>query len=63
MVVIDVSMMFIDINSIVLLNIYDVDYHCIVIEICKSEAMNSLRNSDCSKNSGYWWNIKNFCLV
>ena len=54
MVVIDVSMMFIDINSIVLLNTYDVDYHCIVIEICKSEAMNSLRNSDCSKNSGYW---------
>ena len=36
----DVLMMSININSIAILNIHDVDYRCIIVRIRKSEAMN-----------------------
>ena len=36
----DVLMMSIDIDSIAILNIHDVDYRCIIVRISKSEAIN-----------------------
>ena len=39
----DVLMMFININSIAIFNIYRVDYYCIIVEIRNSEAINLLK--------------------
>ena len=36
----DVLMMSINIDSIVILNIHDVDYRCIIVRISKREAIN-----------------------
>ena len=38
----DLLMTFIDIDSIGILNIYGVDYRCIIVEITKKEAINVL---------------------
>ena len=47
----DISMIFIDINSVVILNIHGVDYFCIIVGITKSEAKNLLRDVDLSEKS------------
>ena len=44
-------MIFIDINSVVILNIHGVDYFCIIVGITKSEAKNLLRDVDLSEKS------------
>ena len=48
----DVLIMFVDINSIAILNIYDIDYRCIIVGITKSEAIVLLRNADFSEKTG-----------
>ena len=48
----DVLMMSSDISSIAFLNIFVVDYSCIIVGITKSEAINLLRNADLSAKSG-----------
>ena len=48
----NVLMMSIDINSIVILNIYGVDYRCIIVGISKIEAINLLKNADLREKSG-----------
>ena len=45
-------MMSFDINSIIILNIQGVDYHCITFRISKSEGMNLSKNADLSDKSG-----------
>ena len=45
----DISGMYIDINSIVILTIYDIDYCCIIIEISKREAIHLLKNAGLSE--------------
>ena len=44
--------MFIDANSIAILNTRGVDYHCIIDVITKSEAINLLRKADFREKSG-----------
>ena len=44
-------LMFIDINSIAILNVHGVDYCCFIIWIIKKEAINVLKNNDLSKRS------------
>ena len=45
----DVLMMPIDLNSIFILNIHGVDYHCIITGITKLEAINLLINANLSE--------------
>ena len=47
-----VATMSIDIYSAATLNIYGVDYHCIIVEISKNEAINIFKISDLSKKTG-----------
>ena len=44
--------MSIDINSIVILNIHGVDYHCDILGITTNEAINVFKNADLNKRSG-----------
>ena len=48
----DVLMMYFFLNSIVILNIYGVDYQSIISGINKSEALNLFKNVDLSGKSG-----------
>ena len=49
----NVLMIFIDVNSIVILNIPGVDYSCIIVGITKSETITLLRNNaDLIEKSG-----------
>lgn len=48
----DVLTMSIDINNITILDIYGVDYRCIIHGIGKSEAIKLSRNADLSEKSG-----------
>ena len=41
-----------ELNSIAILNIHDVDYRCIINGISKSEAINLLLNVDLSEKNG-----------
>ena len=41
----DLTMLSVDISDIAIITIKSVDYHCIIHNICKSEAINSLNNS------------------
>lgn len=50
----DVLMMSINIDSIVILNIHDVDYRCIIVRISKREAINFI--NEC------WFEWK-FCII
>ena len=47
----DVLTMSIDINNITILDIYGVDYRCIIHGIVKSEAIKLSRNADLSEKS------------
>lgn len=40
----------VDINSIAILSVHNIDYHCIINGITKSEAINSLKNYDLNEN-------------
>ena len=42
----------VNLNDIAILNIYSVDYRCIINEVSKSEAVNLLKASDLSQKSG-----------
>ena len=40
----------IDINSVAILNTHGVGYHCVIVEISESEAINSLKKIDLNEN-------------
>ena len=44
--------MSIDLNSTAILSIDGIDYNCIIDEITKKEAINSLRNADLNEKGG-----------
>ena len=46
-----------DIDSIVILNIFDLDYRYIIFGLTKQEAINLLKIADLIENSGSLWNI------
>ena len=48
----DVLMMPMSLTNIDILDIYSVDYRCIIARISKSEAMNLLKNADLSEKIG-----------
>ena len=48
----DVLMMSMSLNNIAILDIYSVDYRCIIAGISKSEAMKLLKNADLSEKIG-----------
>ena len=48
----DVLMMYVDINSLAILNIDSADYCCIINNISKSEDINLFKISDLSEKSG-----------
>ena len=48
----DVLMMYINLNDIVILNIHDVDYCCVINGINKNDALNLLQNADLTKEGG-----------
>ena len=45
----DLLMMFMSLSNIVILNIKDFDYHCIISGISKNEAINIMQNADLTK--------------
>ena len=45
-------MMYINLNDIVILNIHDVDYCCVINGINKNDALNLLQNADLTKEGG-----------
>ena len=46
-----ILMVSIDINSITILDIYGVNYHCFIVGIIKREAINLLRNADLGRRN------------
>ena len=48
----DLLMMSANLSDIAILKIKNVDYHCIITRITKSEAINLLQNTDLTEKSG-----------
>ena len=59
----DLTMRSVNISDITIITIKNVDYHCIIYNISKSEGINLLRNS-IHENPGYIWKniVLNFSL-
>ena len=51
-------MMSMNLIDIAILNIKGSDYHCIISEINKKEAINLMQNADLMEKSEILWNIK-----
>ena len=48
----DVLMISVNLSNIAILEIHVVEYHCVINEISKSEAINLMQNIDLSEKSG-----------
>ena len=59
----DLLMMSMNLKNIAILNIKVVDYHCIITEIRRNEAISVIQNTDLKEKRGTLQNTKKFIFI